>query len=140
MQDLVNFLSNHAALTAAMSIVVVLLFVVEFMRAKRATFNITPAQATQKINRDNAVVIDMRSNEAFRKGHIIDAISMTMDDLKKNPKKLDKYRNKPLILVCNLGNESQKMAPTLIKQGFNTYSIAGGIRAWSDAQMPLIKE
>lgn len=140
MQDLVTFLSNHTVLTTAMVIVLVLLFIVEFLRARRATFTLSPTQATQKINHENAVVIDMRSNEAFRKGHIIDSYSMSADDMKKNPKKLEKFRAKPLILVCNLGTESQKMAPQLIKQGYNTYTINGGIRAWAEAQMPLVKE
>lgn len=140
MQDLMTFLTNHSYLSAAMALVIFLLFIVEFLRAKRATFSITPTQATQKINHDNAVIIDIRSSDAFKKGHIIDSYSMTADELKKNPKKLDKFRAKPIIFVDNVGTDSQKLAPLFIKQGFNTYSITGGIRAWMDAQMPLVKE
>jgi rhodanese-related sulfurtransferase len=140
MQDLTTFIANHPFLSLATAVIFVLLMVVELIRARGKVFNITPAEATQKINHDNAVVIDIRPNDAYRQGHIISAYSMLPQEIKDNPKKLEKFRARTIILVCQTGNESQKIAALLLKQGYNAYSLASGMRAWSEAQMPVVKE
>lgn len=140
MQDLITFISNHPFLSLGAAIALVLVMLVELMRARRNVFNITPAQTTQLINRENAVVIDIRPDETYRKGHIIDAHAMMLHDIRQNPKKLEKFKNRPIIVVANASNESQKIAALLLKHGYNAYSLAGGMRAWSEAQMPLVKE
>ena len=127
-------------LSLATAIIFVLLVIVELMRNKRQGFQLTPLQTTQKINHDHAVILDIRPNDTYRKGHILDAQSWTTKDIKENTKKLEKLKNKPIILVCQLGGESQKVAALLIKQGYNAYSLAGGMRSWNEAQLPLIKE
>lgn len=139
MQEMINFLSNHPILTTIAIVLCGLVFFVEYLRTKGGKFNIPPVQATQLINRNNAVVIDIRNNDAFRKGHIIDAQSLSANEIQQNPKKVEKYKSRPIIIVCGAGNESQKIAALLIKQGYNAYSLAGGMRAWIDAQMPIVK-
>lgn len=140
MQELTTFISQHPLLTIAVAIVFVLLIIIELMRAKRNVFNINPARLTHLMNRENAVVIDIRPQDAFRQGHIIDAQSVKAEDILKNPKKLEKFRAQPLVIVSNTANESQKIAAYLLKHGYNAYSLTGGIRAWNEAQMPLVKE
>lgn len=140
MQDLTVFINNHPLLSIATAAVLALVMIVELMRGKRRGFQLTPQQTTQMINHDNAVVIDIRPNDVYRKGHIIDAQSMTPQEVKASGKKLEKLKNKPIILVCGTGGESQKLAALLLKQGYNAYALAGGTRAWTDMQMPLVKE
>jgi rhodanese-related sulfurtransferase len=140
MQDLTTFISNHLFLALAAAAVFVLAMLVELLRARRNVFNITPVRTTQLINRENAVVIDIRPVETYRQGHIIAAYSMPDQDSKQTLKKLEKFKNRPIIVAANAANESQKIAALLLKHGYNAYSLAGGMRAWSEAQMPLIKE
>lgn len=140
MQELTTFLSHHPLLSLAVIIVFILVAFIEFMRARRNVFNITPARAVQLMNRENAVVIDIRPNDIYRKGHIIDAVSLTVQEMQESPKKLEKFRIRPIIIVCHLGSESQKIAARLLKQGYNAYSLAGGMRAWNEGQMPVVKE
>ena len=113
---------------------------IEFIRAKRNVFNISPAQVTQLINRENAIVVDIRQNEIYRKSHIIDAQSINPKDILQNHKKLEKFKGRPIIIVANATNESQKIAALLLKHGYNAYSLSGGMRAWGEAQMPLVGE
>lgn len=122
MQELTTFLSNHSYLTIAAIVVFILVTAVEVIRTRRNTFHLSSQQTTQKINHENAVVIDIRSNEAYRKGHIIDAQSIAANDIREGTKKLERFKNRPLIIVCNTGTESQKIAALLIKQGYNAYS------------------
>lgn len=140
MQDITTFISNHAMLFFAAVVVFVVLLIVEALRAKRGSFNIDPLKTTQLINHQNAIVIDIRDPEAFRKGHIIDAILMPITDIKQLGKKIEKLKLKPLIIICAAGIESQKIAAFLLKNGYNAYSLAGGMRAWLNAQMPIVKE
>jgi rhodanese-related sulfurtransferase len=107
---------------------------------KRNNFRITATQAVQLINRQNAAIIDIRATDSFRKGHIIDAVSLTSKEIMDGSKKIEKFKNKPVIIVCNAGIESQKIAALLLKQGYNAFSLSGGIRAWSEAELPLVKE
>ena len=131
MQDFMTFISQHLALTYTLAGVFLLIMVVEFLRLKRNTFCINVPRAIQLINRENAVVIDTRSPEAFKSGHIINAEKLSA---------IEKFRTKPLVLVCQTGQESQKIAAKLLKEGYNVYSLSGGLRAWSEAGLPLVKE
>lgn len=140
MQDLTNFIAAHMGLAYSFVAIVFLLCIVEILRAKRKTVSIDIPQAVHLINRENAVVVDIRGNESFKNGHILDALSMASKDLLQSPQKLEKYKKKPLILVCQAGNESQKIAAFLSKHGYNVYSLSGGLRAWSDASMPVVKQ
>ena len=139
MQDITPFIQNHLSLIIALSVVIVLLLIVELMRARRNAFSMTPTQAVQLINHQEAVVIDLRAKEAFQKSHIVNAVSMPQSELKDPVKKLEKYKSKPIIFVCSTGIESQKIAAALLKQGYNAYSLAGGMRAWLTSDMPIIK-
>lgn len=140
MQEISTFIINHLLLTYAFSGVLILLMIVEFLKQKRNAFVINTTRAVQLINHDNAIVIDIRVADSYAKGHIIDAQSIAASDLTTNTKKYEKFKLKPVIVVCNTGSESQKIAALLLKQGYNAYSLAGGLRAWSGADMPLVKE
>lgn len=139
MQELFKFISNHSLLSIAAVGVFILIIIIELLRARRMTFNLSPNQATQKINHDQAVVIDLRNKELFKQSHIIDAYSLTADEIKQFPKKLEKFKLRPLILVGNTNMESQKIASGLLKAGYNAYSLSGGMRNWIEAQMPVVK-
>lgn len=140
MPDFVTFINNHLVLAYAFAAVFFGLLLVEFLRNKRLSFRVPPARAVQLINHESATVIDLRQPDDFRKGHIVNALSMSPTDILEGSKKLDKLKTKPLILVCQRGLESQKTAAFLLKQGYNVHTLAGGIGAWIDANLPLIKE
>ncbi len=140
MQDLTTFLSNHPFLSLAAAIALVLVMFIELIRARRSAYDISPQELTQLINHENAVTIDLRTSTEYKVGHIINSQNMQAQEIRANPKKLDKYRIKPLILVCSTGRDSQKLAAFLLKSGYNVYSLTGGIKTWKDAQLPLVKE
>ena len=140
MQNLVVFIANHLLLVYSFAIALLLLMVVEYMRARNNRVGINPAQAVQLINRQNAVVIDVRSNDTFKKGHIIDALSLTASTLLNGAKPIEKYKKRPIIIVCHAGMESQKIAATLLNQGYNAFSLTGGLKAWTSADLPIVKE
>lgn len=139
MQDFTVFLSHHPYLSTAFIVVLVIVFLLEWIRARRNVFNLTSARVTHLLNRENAVVIDIRAQDAYKSGHILNSHCMKPDEIKQNPKKLEKFRGNPIIIVAAGGNEAQKLAAFLLKNGYNAYSLAGGIPAWIEAQLPLVK-
>lgn len=138
MQDIMVFMQNHWSLSAALLAVLVILVFLEFIKQKRNVTDLSPARVTQLINRDNAVVIDLRNTDGYGSGHIIDAVSIPASTIKSS-NKLEKFKTKPIILTCATGLDSQRTAPLLTKQGYNVFTLAGGLRAWKESGLPLVK-
>lgn len=133
-----EFIIHHWAMVAALVIVLVMIFINEFNAQRARGKELTPQAAIKLINDDNAVIVDLRDAESYRKGHIIDAIRAGHEDFEQN--KMDKYKDKPLILVCARGLQSAALAAKLRTQGFvNPVALAGGISAWQAADLPLVK-
>ena len=97
---------------------------------------------TQKINREDAVVVDVRSEAEYKQGHIAGAIHLAMDSVKKNDlQKLEKSKSKPIIVVCNAGLSASAAAQTIHKNGFADVSILqGGMNTWFGANLPVSKK
>ena len=140
MQDIINFLLQHAYLSTAIIAIFFLVSLLELWRAKGNASQLSPPAAIQLINHQDATIIDTRNNEQYRKGHIIAAHNIPATELTQASKKLTKFKNKPLIIVCNTGLEAQKTASRLQKEGYNAYSLTGGMRAWLAAPLPIVKE
>ncbi|OGT35481.1 MAG: hypothetical protein A3F11_04970 [Gammaproteobacteria bacterium RIFCSPHIGHO2_12_FULL_37_14] len=140
MQEIVFFISHHAVLVGLFCIVIVLLLLVELIRIRRGSFYIDPQKTVQKINHENAVVIDIRPTDMYRKNHIIGALSISAAELRNNPEKLEKYKERPIILVCETGEDSRKIAAIFYQKYYDAYSLKDGMRSWNKADMPLIKE
>lgn len=138
MTQLSQFISHHLALWIALAVVLFLILINELVTMRKQAKSLTPAMAVNMINHHQAVVIDLRDKETFRQGHIISAIQANPDDFKQ--KKMEKYKNKPFILVCARGLQSPSLATQLRTQGFTTpLALAGGIAAWQSANLPLVK-
>lgn len=140
MQDFTVFIANHMGLFYTFAILLIALMGIEFLRSKRNTFRVGPKEAVQLINKHHAVIVDVRAKDAFDKGHILNAVSMTAAELTNSGKKLAKFKGKPIILVCNTGMETQKLATTLKNNGHAAFSLAGGINAWADAELPIVRK
>jgi rhodanese-related sulfurtransferase len=102
---------------------------------------VTTLQATQLMNREDAVVVDLRPAADFAKGHILGARSIPLADLEKRAAELDKYKAKPVILHCGDGNRAGGGVALLRRNGFaNVVNLAGGYAAWQQAGLPVEKK
>lgn len=137
MDNFFQFITHHWALASAFIAILVILMIYEYYSMQKEGKAITTAQAIEKINHFSATVVDLRGIEIYKKGHIIGAIHANASDF-QTPK-LQSYKDKPLILVCTRGIESQALVPKLYKQGFSqVMSIAGGMSAWQSANLPVV--
>ncbi len=141
MEQLVEFAGNHLALVAAFAVIVVLL-AQNFMSDMGGKGMLTPQEATEMINRKDAVVVDVRPIADFSKSHIINSINIPAASLNKQLSQLEKYKDKgvPVILACRSGAQSSVACKTLAKSGFEeVYNLKGGILAWQSANLPVSK-
>ncbi|HDZ55674.1 MAG TPA: rhodanese-like domain-containing protein [Pseudomonas xinjiangensis] len=137
LQQFFEFIGNHYLLTTAFLVVLTLLIVTE---GRKAGKSITTQQATNLINRENAVVVDVRPKKDFAAGHIVDSLNIPHDSLPKRLVELDKYKDKPLILVCANGQHAGAYAKQLKAAGHNHVSrLSGGIASWRADNLPLVK-
>lgn len=138
MEQYLEFASNHAILVGAFTAVLVAL-IWNLISNPGGKFNISPTEATQKINHDNAVVLDVRSMAEFKKdGHIVNSENIPLNSLQKDLKALEKYKNTPIIAVCKSGSRSGSACSQLRKAGFEqVFNLAGGIMAWESANLPV---
>ncbi|EIC83680.1 rhodanese-like domain-containing protein [Serratia sp. M24T3] len=141
MQDIMPFVSAHPVLSLAW---VALLIAVIFTTV-RARFSkvkeITRGEATRLINKEEAVVVDVRAREEFRKGHISTSVNLLSADIKSNNLgDLAKSKALPVIVVCANGQTSRLAAEGLVNAGFErVYSLKEGIAGWSGENLPLAR-
>ncbi|MDI9819128.1 MULTISPECIES: rhodanese-like domain-containing protein [unclassified Legionella] len=138
MGQLGQFITNHWVLWFALVIVLLLIFINELIAQKKRAKELSPQEAVNLINHEEAVIIDLRDADTFRKGHIIDSVRASAEDFAQQ--RMDKYKTKPLILVCARGLQSAQLAAKLREKGFSApMTLAGGIAAWQAADLPLTK-
>ena len=102
--------------------------------------SVTTLEATQLINRSDALVVDLRSAEDYAKGHILGARNIPLADLERRAAELDKHKAKPLILHCGDGNRTGGGVAVLRRKGFDSvHNLAGGYGAWQQAGLPVEK-
>jgi len=101
---------------------------------------INTLQATQLMNREDALVIDVRDAAEYAKGHILGAKSVPFADLARRADDLQKHKAKAVIVHCENGNRAGNAAGTLRQHGFSrVHTLAGGFAAWQQAGLPVEK-
>ena len=139
MEQLIEFAGNHLLLVIAFFAILGML--AYHTASGGGKSNIPPQLATQMINREDAVVVDVRPMADFNQGHIVNSINIPINSFKNQIKQLEKHKNKPVIVSCRSGSQSQAACRDLRKAGFEqTYNLRGGVMAWQSANLPLTKE
>ena len=140
MKNFLTFITHHWALWGALVSVIILLIIEETRKIVQGVAKIPANKAVDLINREDAVVIDIREANKFNDGHIIGSINIANSEIENNINKLTKYKDKPIIVVCNLGQSAIKAGSRLKKHGFTkVFSISGGIAEWQKSNLPLVK-
>ncbi len=138
MNATIDFASSHPVLVGALVFSFLMLVFYELRRKSEGVTNVEPQAAVSLINAD-AVVIDLRSAEAFARGHIVNAKNIPFDELDANQEKISKLAAKPILAVCEAGMSSGKAVASLKKAGIESvYGLKGGIAAWTQANLPLV--
>jgi rhodanese-related sulfurtransferase len=141
MQQYIEFFSNHPMLSLAWLVIAALLIIGWVKQRLSSVAQVSPTELTLQVNRHDAVVVDIRAEADFAKGHITDAKHLTAADIANEKLAgLEKKKDAPIIVVCQAGNSAYKVAADLTKQGFTKVSILqGGMGSWTSANLPIVK-
>ncbi len=132
-----EFLAQQWMLVGALAVAIGMLWRHE---ARKSGESLTPQQAINMVNAEDGVFLDLRDSSEFGKGHIAHAMNIPATKLDGRIAELDKYRDKPLVLVCKMGQHSGSVGKKLGAQGFNrVYRMSGGMMEWGQSQLPLVK-
>ena len=135
-----EFIGNHPFLSFGFIGVLAAMMATEIGRLTRGYKALTPAALTQLINRNNALLIDVSSIQDYEKGHVPGARHVAMSQFDPENKDLAKAKSLPVAIYCKSGQTAGVAAKRLKKAGFtDVYTLDGGLRTWTEAQLPLVK-
>ena len=138
---LTEFVINHWALSLSFLGILILLIANEVRSRLYGAPQLGPHAATQTLNSEDALVLDVREDREFQQGHIANALHIPLAQLNKRLPELEKYRDRTLVTYCRSGHRSNSAAALLRKHGFaSVYNLAGGIAAWQNANLPVTKK
>jgi rhodanese-related sulfurtransferase len=141
MNQIAEFVGNHLFLSLSFFGLLAYWLVGEVKNRTSGIGSVSPLNATQMINHSNAVVVDVREDKEVADGLIINSIHIPLGDFKNQLKKLEKYKEKPIIVSCRSGSRSNHACSTLRKNGFQkVHNLRGGVTAWLKEGLPLVKK
>lgn len=113
----------------------------DIIRNRGNTTQLSPLEATLLVNREDAVVIDVREQTEYAGGHIPNARHIPLGELERRSKELEQWKSKPIILCCATGTRSNTAMGKLGKAGFEKlYNLRGGMMEWQKAGQPVSKK
>ncbi len=141
LERLPEFLGNHPLLTGALIAVIALILYTEFQRLTRKFRALPPAEAVRVMNREEALVLDVREDNEMSGGRIPNARHIPVGVLKKRLNEIERYKESPVVVYCRSGARSAVAASQLVAAGFtDVTNLSGGIEAWKAANMPVKKK
>ncbi|APX04884.1 MULTISPECIES: rhodanese-like domain-containing protein [Vibrio] len=141
MQEYIDFFQQNMILSLVW-VGLLVAFIMNLVKSATAAYKeINVNQLTHLMNRENGVVVDIRSKDEFKQGHITDALHILPSDIKAgNFGSLENRKSDPIIVVCKTGQTAQESANLLAKAGFENVSLLkNGLIAWNEANLPLVR-
>ncbi|ORT50746.1 hypothetical protein ST37_08525 [Vibrio sp. qd031] len=141
MQDIIPFVQQNLIMSLIW-VGVFIALIANIVKTRTAQYKeVDTAEVTQLINREQGIVVDIRSADEFKSGHITDAVHILPSDIKANNfGKLESQKSNPMIVVCKTGQTAVDIANHMAGAGFeNVHVLKNGIASWSEANLPLIR-
>lgn len=138
MEQVLEFTVNHPALVGALVALACALAFTEMRKGGRA---IGSHGLTQLVNKDSAIVVDVREKADFNKGHIVGSLHIPYSKLQEKIGELSSYKDKPVIVVDAAGQHGSTATKILKDAGLTqVMKLKGGISTWQADSLPLAKK
>lgn len=135
MEQFFEFIGNHAILSGIWTACLVALF---WDNSKRSGQTVSVHQATQLINKQNALVVDIREKKEFGEGHLANALNIPYASLADRMSELESSKERPILLVCKAGQTVGMAGKTLQQKGYQVYRLTGGMMEWRNQNLPVV--
>ncbi len=139
MQRLFEYVGHHPWLSAATALVALAVLAYELRAGIGGSTGLSVTEAVRRMNQ-GALVIDLRSKEAHEAGHLGEARHIPAAEIDAQAETLKRWREKPILLYCETGQEGAAAVRKLVKLGFtNVANLEGGVAGWLRENMPLAR-
>lgn len=109
-------------------------------RSAGGATNVSSAEAVLLMSRNKPLVLDVRDESEFAEGHIQGAKNIPVAKLLERIKEIEKYKDKPVLVHCQRGPRAKAACAILRGQAFTQlHHLEGGLQAWQEANMPVVK-
>lgn len=137
MEHFIQFAVNHPVLTGSFALLLALLVITEMRKGGQT---VTTQELTSLVNRNSALVLDVREKKDFSRGHIVDSVNIPVARLKERLSELDRYKERPVVVVDAMGQHAGSAGKQLLDAGFtNVKRLKGGLGTWQGENLPLVK-
>jgi rhodanese-related sulfurtransferase len=138
MERYIEFAINHWEMVLALLLTLTVLFITE---KRKAAPSVSPQQATVLANTEQALLLDIRPTADFNAGRVIGSKNIPFADLTKRMSELEKFKTKPIVIICKTGQTSSGAANQLKKAEFTNVSrMTGGMAEWTGQGLPLVRK
>ncbi|PJG58792.1 rhodanese-like domain-containing protein [Aeromonas cavernicola] len=142
MQEYIDFAARNPLLSAAWFGLAGALIYTTVRARLSPVKSVNNHAATLLINRESAVVLDIRSQEEYAKGHLAGAQHLPFTQIQSNNLgTVEKHKDAPIIVVCESGMTAGGAGRHLSKAGFKqVYTLSGGMAQWRADNLPVTKK
>lgn len=136
-EQIFEFIGNHPFLVGTFVFLSIAFFINE---GKQGGATVSTANLVNLVNREDAVIIDVRDKKDFGGGHISGAVHMPYSTIEKRASEISENKEKPVVIVCKMGQHSSAAGKKLKELGFeNVRRLSGGMAEWNAAGLPVVK-
>jgi rhodanese-related sulfurtransferase len=137
MDQLFEFIGNHPYLIGAFVVLLALFIRNETQRGGRS---VNVQELVGLVNKEDALVLDLRDQKEFAAGHIVDSVNIPYSALESRMSELEEFKDRPIVLACKMGQHAGSAGTALRKHGFpNVSRLRGGIAEWRNQNLPVVK-
>ncbi len=136
-EQIFEFIGNNFILVSIFVFLLVAFFVNE---GKQGGAAITPSSLVSLVNREGAMIVDIRDSKEYGAGHIAGASNMPYVNFESRKGELESHKEKPIVLVCKMGQHSGAIGKKLRAEGYtDVRRLSGGMAEWNAASLPVVK-
>jgi rhodanese-related sulfurtransferase len=140
MPRLLEYATNHTALSLLAVVSVLAVLIYELRERASSAGAVSPQDAVRLMNQ-GAALLDLRASEDFAAGHIRGARNLPLERLAESLDGLKRFKDKPVIVYCEHGGSAGSAMRQLAQQGFGkVVNLRGGLSAWRAEQLPVARD
>ena len=137
MAQVFTFIGNHPYLCGAFLLLLALFIRNEMRRGGRS---VSAQQLVELVNKDNALVLDVRDKREYASGHIVHAVNIPFSSLNSRLDEIKQHKERAIVIACKMGQHSGTAGALLRKNGFqNVVRLTGGLAEWRNQSLPVVK-
>ena len=137
MDQVFGFIVNHPYLCGAFLLLLALFIRNEMRRGGRS---VSAQQLVELVNKENALVLDVRDKKEYDAGHIVHAVNIPFSSLDSRADELKKHKERAIVIACKMGQHSGSAGALLRRKGFqNVVRLTGGLAEWRNQSLPVVR-